>query len=98
MPLSGETNDRISFLPLVEVKAGGSLFAHFTAEPHVTVRAVPSAVKIRVNPIERFAVAGVFEMVNVVMLAFRDTVNTCAVLKSRVSTFAEMLGLANTSL
>ena len=40
------------------------MFAHFTAAPHVTVRAVPSAVKIRVNPMERFAVTGVFEMVN----------------------------------
>jgi len=70
----------ISFFPFVLVMVGATPPDHFTAEPHVTPRAVPSAVKIRLNPMERFAVAGVLEMVKVLIGEFRVTPNTCAAL------------------
>ena len=93
MPPSGETNDRISFLPLAEVKAGGSLFAHFTEAGQVMVLAVPSAVNIKLKFCDMLAVAGVLEIVKVVTEALKETVNTLETLKSRTRVPADIEGL-----
>jgi hypothetical protein len=91
-------NVNMSFFPFVIVVVGVTPPDHFTGDPHVIPLAVPSAVKIRVNPMERFAVAGVLEMVKVLIGEFRVTPNTCAVLKSTVSTLPVILGVAYGSL
>jgi hypothetical protein len=90
--------EKMSRLLLVLVREGGSLFAHLTSGGHVTVLAVPSAVNIRVNPIARFEVDGVLEMVSVVMFALRETLNTCAEERSSVRVLVLMLGLLVVSL
>jgi hypothetical protein len=87
------TKVNTSIFPFVLVSVGGDADAHFTDPGHVIVLAVPSAVKIKVNAIDLLAVAGVFEIVKVVTLAFKATVNTCATLKSRVKVFVVIVGL-----
>jgi hypothetical protein len=86
-------NENASFLLFVLVSVGAVPEGHSMEAPHVTLRAVPSAVKISVKPIARLAVAGVFDIVNVVIAAFSDTVNICAALKSRVRVPPEIVGL-----
>ena len=83
---------KTSFLALVLVNVGGVPFAHFTALPQVTPRAVPSAVRMSVKLMARDAVDGVLDMVRVLMFASSVTPNTCAADKSRVNALPEMAG------
>lgn len=85
--------ENASRLLFVLVSVGAVPDGHRIDPPHVTLLAVPSAVKIRVKPIDLLAVAGVLVMLNVVIAAFSDTVNICAALRSSVRVPAEIVGL-----
>jgi hypothetical protein len=75
----------------VLVKVGAVPPAHLTLAGHVTVRAVPSAVNVRLNPMATPEVAGVFEMVRVVMFAFKLHVNKFPLSKLMVKVLVLML-------
>jgi hypothetical protein len=60
----------MSTLLFVDVKVGAVPPDHFTAAGQVTALAVPSIVKARVIP-NAFPVVGMFEMVSVVIAAFK---------------------------
>jgi hypothetical protein len=86
------TNVNTSTLLRVDVRVGAVPPGHFTAPPHVIARAVPSAVRIRVNaPPEPDA--GGFWIVKVVIAAFKLTVKMLEVSKFSVKVPAEMAGL-----
>jgi hypothetical protein len=68
-------NVNMSFFKFVEVKVGATPPDHFIAAGHVTARAVPSAVNSKLKPIDLFDVAGVLEIVKVVIGEFNETVN-----------------------
>jgi hypothetical protein len=74
---------KTSFLLLVLVRVGAVLAGHFTLAGQVTLRAVPSAVKIKEKPI--LAPDGGLDNVNVVILALRLHVNKLQVFKSIVN-------------
>jgi hypothetical protein len=71
--LSVERKLKTSFLLLVLVRVGAVFAGHFTLAGQVTLRAVPSAVKIKEKPI--LAPDGGLDNVNVVILAFNEHVN-----------------------
>jgi hypothetical protein len=82
---------KMSTLLLVLVKVGAVPPAHFTAAGHVTARAVPSAVNASVIP-KAFPVVGMFEMVSVVIAAFKLTANTLPSEQFKVSVPLEIVG------
>ena len=71
VPPSHVVSTKMSTLLFVDVSVGAVPPLHFTAAGHVTARAVPSIVNARVIP-KAFPVVGIFEIVNVVIAAFRD--------------------------
>jgi hypothetical protein len=73
--LSVERKLKTSFLSLVLVRVGAVFAGHFTLAGQVIVRAVPSAVKIKVKPQLTPLDDGVLLIVNVVILAFNEHVN-----------------------
>jgi hypothetical protein len=88
---------KTSIFPLVLVNVGAVPPAHFTLAGHVTVRAVPSAVNARLNPMAIPEVAGVFEMASVVMFALSEQVNKLQVFKFTVNVLLLMLITATVS-
>ena len=90
-------NAKLSTLPDVEVIVGAVPPAHLMDAGQVTARAVPSAVKIKVNePPE--PLAGGLLMVNVVIAAFKLTVKIFDVSRLSVSVPEEIVGLETVSL
>jgi len=71
VPPSQVVRQKISTLLLVLVSVGAVPPDHFTAAGHVTARAVPSQTNASVIP-KAEPVVGIFEIVNVVIAAFRD--------------------------
>ena len=78
-------------MALVLVSVGAVPPAHFTAAGHVTALAVPSIVKARVIP-NAFPVVGIFEIVSVVIAAFKETANTLPSEQFSVSVPLEIAG------
>jgi hypothetical protein len=79
-------------LPDVDVSVGAVPPAHLIAAGQVTARAVPSAVRIKVNePPE--PLAGGLMMVSVVIAALSETVKIFDVSRFNVSTPDEIVGL-----
>jgi hypothetical protein len=76
----------------VLVKVGPVPLGHLTDPGHVIVLAVPSAVRIKVNPCTELALDSVLLIVRVEMLEFRDTVNTCAAFRSSVRELDDIVG------
>jgi len=91
VPPSHVVSTNMSTLLLVDVSVGAVPPAHFTAAGHVTARAVPSIVNARVIP-KAFPVVGIFEIVNVVIAAFRDAWNTLPNEQFSVSVPLEIVG------
>lgn len=89
-PLS-DINPNTSFLPFVLVRVGAVPPAQTIEPPHVTERAVPSAVNISTNEPALF-VAGGLLIVNVVIFALRATSNTLPSERFKVSVPAEIVG------
>jgi hypothetical protein len=81
----------MSILALVDVKVGAVPPDHFTAAGHVTARAVPSIVNASVIP-KAFPVVGIFEIVNVVIAAFKLTANTFPSEQFKVSVPLDIAG------
>jgi hypothetical protein len=86
------TNVNTSILLRVDVKVGAVPPGHLTAPPHVIARAVPSAVRIKVNA-PPDPEAGGFWIVKVVIAAFRLTVKMLEVSRFSVKVPAEIVGL-----
>ena len=91
VPPSHVVSTKMSTLLFVDVSVGAVPPAHFTAAGHVTARAVPSQVKARVKP-KAFPVVGIFEIVNVVIAAFKLTANTLPSEQFKVSVPLEIAG------
>ena len=89
-------NAKLSTLPDVDVIVGAVPPAHLIDEGQVTARAVPSAVKIRVNEAPE-PLAGTFVIVMVVMAAFKLTVKMFDVSRFNVSVPDEIVGLETDS-
>jgi len=70
VPPFNVTNEKISLFPFVLVNVGAVFPGHNTEAPHVTDRAVPSAVNMRVKAA---VPVGTFVIVNVVIAAFNET-------------------------
>jgi len=81
----------MSTLLLVLVSVGTATPAHFTAAGHVTARAVPSQTKAKVKP-KAEPVVGIFEIVNVVIAAFKATWNTLPSEQFSVSVPLDIVG------
>ncbi len=89
-------NAKLSTLPDVDVIVGAVPEAHLIDEGQVTARAVPSAVKIRVNePPE--PLAGGLDIVRVVIAALSATVKIFDVSRFNVSVPDEIVGLETDS-
>ena len=80
----------ISTLLLVELSVGAEPL-HFTAAPQVTALAVPSIVNASVIP-NAFPVVGIFEIVSVVIAAFKETANTLPSEQFKVSVPLDIVG------
>jgi hypothetical protein len=86
------TNVKTSILLRVDVKVGAVPPGHLTAPPHVIARAVPSAVRIKVNAPPEPDAGGLL-IVKVVIAAFKLTVKMLEVSRFSVKVPAEIVGL-----
>ena len=91
MPPSHVVSTNMSTFALVLVKVGAVPPLHLIAAPHVTALAVPSQVNASVIP-KAEPVVGIFEIVNVVIAAFKLTWNTLPSEQFSVSVPDEIAG------
>ena len=91
VPPSQVVKTKMSTFALVDVSVGAVPPLHLIAAPQVTALAVPSIVNASVIP-NAFPVVGIFEIVNVVIAAFKETANTLPSEQFKVSVPLDIVG------